>query len=131
MVVYAIVGSVSDIILKAASGDINRGKFFGTGGHNGLVIQTSLETSLISIDGTKVELKTYSGQSREGELDALKYCIQQFIGEGLTFDLYSDIPCEVNDGVYTPLDSQDWQDSALPNIFVELKTSVWKNSSIV
>tara|TARA_Y100000310_G_scaffold205962_1_gene206307 strand:- start:1847 stop:2248 length:402 start_codon:yes stop_codon:yes gene_type:complete len=125
--IYAIVSPVSDIIAKATSGDIDASKLFGTNGNDGMVVQTDLTNSRKSLDGTKVIFKTNSGQTREGESDALQYLTNRADEESLTYTLHSAVPCQLVDDVYTALpDSNNWAPSALTNIHSELDNADWQ-----
>jgi hypothetical protein len=121
MKIYAEVSTVASLTAKLASGDVNGALLFGADGDHGLIIPTSLSDLRTSMDGTKVLMKTRSGQADRitGIPDALAVLTTRADEEGLTYTLYSDVPCHLDDGLYTPLaDPTDWAGSVLPDIAV-------------
>jgi hypothetical protein len=128
MRVYAEAWPVADIISKIGSGEIDSERLFGTNGDNGLVIQTGLSHLRTSNDGTRVILKTNSGQENRvaGVSDPVAELTSKADSLNINYVVYSAVPCVSVFGIYLPLtDSHDWEGSALQNIYNRLDDPEW------
>tara|TARA_Y100000310_G_C20545790_1_gene745507 strand:+ start:637 stop:1056 length:420 start_codon:yes stop_codon:yes gene_type:complete len=103
------------------------------GGGTGLVVQNQISQCKKNTgtggNGQKVLMRTYSGESErvEGIADPVQYLVTAAAGVGLTLVLYSTVPCYQDENGIYHASGGSWDDSALPQLSVELSKDEWQD----